>query len=92
MAKREILSRTGFLGNTTEQRAVERMFENAIQACSDLAQHIVTHDFDFDFSGSASKEAIRVLGREGVINDETTNTLVSRCRVQKRLSPRVWRG
>lgn len=66
------------------------MFENAIQACSDLAQHIATHDFDF--SGSASKEAIRVLGREEVINEETTNTLVSRCRVQKRLSPRVWQG
>ncbi len=32
--KQETLSRSDFLQNTTEQRAVERMFENAIQACS----------------------------------------------------------
>ncbi len=34
--------------STTEQRAVERMFENAIQACSALAQHIATRAFDFE--------------------------------------------
>lgn len=64
-----------FLTSTTEQRAVERMFENAIQACSDLAQHVATHAFGFD--GAASKEAIRVLGHEGVIDEGTTNTLIS---------------
>lgn len=69
------LSREESLTNTTEQRAVERMFENAIQACSDLAQHIATHDFDFD--GDTSREAIRVLHRAGVIEDETTKTLVA---------------
>ena len=73
--KQRSLSCEDLLGDTTEQRAVERMFENAIQACSDLAQHVATHDFDFD--GDASKGAIRVLGREGVIDEETTNTLVA---------------
>lgn len=74
-AKQESLSRKQLLTDTTEQRAVERMFENAIQACSDLAQHVATHDFNFD--GSAAKEAVRVLGREGVIDEETMNTLIS---------------
>lgn len=46
--QRETLSRSEFLQSMTEQRAVERMFENTIQACSDLAQHIATQDFDFD--------------------------------------------
>ncbi|MCH7659202.1 MAG: DUF86 domain-containing protein [Euryarchaeota archaeon] len=74
-AKQRSLSRTDLLDNTTEQRAVERMFENAIQACSDLAQRIATHDFEFD--GSTSKEAIRVLGRKGVIDEGTMSTLVA---------------
>jgi uncharacterized protein YutE (UPF0331/DUF86 family) len=51
------------------------MFENAIQACTDLAQHIATHDFDYD--GDASKEAIRILGHEDVIDEETMQTLVA---------------
>lgn len=72
--KQQSLSRTDLLEDTTEQRAVERMFENAIQACSDLAKHIATHDFDF--GGDGSKEAIRVLGREEVIDEKTMNTLV----------------
>lgn len=75
LAKRRSLSREEFLGSTTERRAVERMFENVVQACSDLAQHIAT--VDFGWNGSSSKEAIRVLGREGVIDDETTKTLVA---------------
>jgi uncharacterized protein YutE (UPF0331/DUF86 family) len=73
--KQETLSRSEFLQNTTEQRAVERMFENAIQACSDLAQHIATQDFDFD--GKTAKGAIRVLHREEVIDEETMMTLVA---------------
>ena len=73
--KQETLSRSEFLTNTTEQRAVERMFENVIQACADLAQHVATHDLDFD--GSTSKGAIRVLHREGVIDEDTATTLVS---------------
>ena len=73
--KQQALSGTDFLTNTTEQRAVERMFENAVQACSDLAQHIVTRNFEFD--GSSSTEAFRVLAREGVIDGETTDTLVT---------------
>lgn len=73
--KRETLSRKGFLQNTTEQRAVERMFENVIQACSDLAQHVATHDFGYE--GNTAKEAVRVLHREGVLNEETMTTLVA---------------
>lgn len=73
--KQADLSRGEFLQNTTEQRAVERMFENAIQACSDLAQHIATQNFDFD--GNTAKGAIRVLQREGVIDEETMQTLVA---------------
>ena len=73
--KRESLSRDEFLESTTEQRAVERMFENTIQACSDLANHIATEDFDFN--GSSSKEAIRVLSQEDVIDERTMTTLVA---------------
>ncbi|MCL9813272.1 MULTISPECIES: type VII toxin-antitoxin system HepT family RNase toxin [Natranaeroarchaeum] len=73
--KQETLSREEFLRSTTEQRAVERMFENAIQACSDLAQHIATRDFGYD--GSTAKEAVHILSQEGVIDEETATTLVS---------------
>jgi uncharacterized protein YutE (UPF0331/DUF86 family) len=74
-AKQQSLSREDLFTDTTEQRAVERMFENAIQACSDLAQHVATHDFDFQ--DDASKEAIRLLGQEEVIDEKTMNTLIS---------------
>lgn len=73
--KQETLSKSEFLQSTTEQRAVERMFENAIQACSDLAQHIATRAFDYD--GTTAKEAVRVLHQEGVIDEQTMTTLVS---------------
>ncbi len=73
--RQETLSRSEFLQNTTQQRAVERMFENAIQACSDLAQHIATRAFDYE--GSTAKEAVRVLYRADVIDEETMDTLVS---------------
>jgi uncharacterized protein YutE (UPF0331/DUF86 family) len=73
--KQETLSRSEFLSSTTEQRAVERMFENVIQACSDLAQHAATREFGFD--GTTSKEAVRVLHREGVLDESTADTLVA---------------
>ncbi|MFB6188488.1 MAG: DUF86 domain-containing protein [Halapricum sp.] len=73
--KRETLSRSEFGQSTTEQRAVERMFENAIQACADLAQHVATRDFGYD--GSTTKGAVRVLYQEGVIDEQTMTTLVS---------------
>ena len=73
--KRETLSRDEFLQSTTEQRAVERMFENVIQACSDLAQHIATQEFDFD--GETAKGAIRILHQEGIIDEETMQTLIA---------------
>jgi uncharacterized protein YutE (UPF0331/DUF86 family) len=73
--KQETLSRSEFLQSTTEQRAVERMFENAIQACSDLAQHVATHDFSYE--GNTAKEAVRVLYREDVIDEQTMTTLIA---------------
>ena len=73
--KRETLTRVAFLESTTEQRAVERMFENAIQACSDLAQHVATQAFGY--SGSTAKGAIRTLNQEGVLDTETATTLIS---------------
>ena len=73
--KQETRSREEFLRSTTEQRAVERMFENAIQACSALAQHIATRAFDFE--GQTATEAVRVLNEEGVIDEQTMTTLVS---------------
>jgi uncharacterized protein YutE (UPF0331/DUF86 family) len=73
--KQETLSRSEFLGDTTEQRAVERMFENAIQACSDLADHVATVEFGFE--GNGAKDAIRVLHREDIIDEETMTTLVT---------------
>ncbi len=54
--RQETLSRQEFLSSTTERRAVERMFENAIQACADLAQHIASREFGFN--GTTSKGAI----------------------------------
>jgi len=73
--KQQTLSKAAFLRSTTQQRAVERMFENAIQACSDLAQHVATQDFGYD--GSTTKQAVRVLHQHGVIDDETMTTLVA---------------
>lgn len=63
------------MNETTEQRAVERMFENVIQACADLAQHIATQNFEY--GGGTSKEAIRTLSRSGVIDEETAHKLVA---------------
>lgn len=73
--KQRTLSREEFLTNTTEQRAVERMFENVVQACADLAKHIATTDLDWD--RRSSKEAIVVLARAGVIDDDTKETIVA---------------
>ena len=75
LEKQKTLSRSEFLQSTTEQRAVERMFENAIQACSDLAQHIATRDFGYD--GSTAKGAVHVLHRQGVIDEQTVATLIA---------------
>lgn len=73
--KQQSLSRSAFVENTTEQRAVERMFENAIQACADLAKHIATTAFDE--TDDSAKGAIRTRGREDVLDGETTDTLVA---------------
>ena len=73
--KQRSLSRREFFESTTEQRAVERMFENAIQACSDLSQHVATQEFDDD--GETARGAIRTLARCGVIDEQTADTLVS---------------
>lgn len=73
--KQQSLAREDFLSNTTEQRAVERMFENVIQASADLAQHVATQDFEYE--GQASRKAIQILGEQGVIDEETMTTLVA---------------
>ena len=51
------------------------MFENAIQACSELSQHVATQEFDDD--GETARGAIRTLARCGVIDEQTADTLVS---------------
>lgn len=75
MAKKRSLSRDAFLTDVTEQRAVERMFENVILATADLAKHIASTDFEYQ--GDESKEAIRILHREDLLDEETADTLVS---------------
>ena len=72
--KRSSITRERLYADTTEQRAIERMFENVIQACADLSKHIAARDFGF--GGTGSKEAIHVLEHEGVIQEETVETLV----------------
>lgn len=66
------VARSEFLEDVTRQRAVERTFENAIQACADLAKHLATEDFG---RGDASWEAVLVLAENDVVDDATTSTL-----------------
>lgn len=73
--KQSSLSEEAFLDSTTEQRAVERMFENAIQACSDLAQHVATRDFGYE--GTTARGAIHTLHEHGVVDESTASTLVT---------------
>jgi len=73
--KRRELTRERFLKETTERRAVERMFENVIQASADLAQHIATDDLSYD--GDASRDAIHVLSEHDIIDEATAQTLVA---------------
>jgi len=68
------LERKTFLEDITQQRAVERMFENAIQASADLAKHIASTDFEYE--GTTSKGAVKVLRDNGVIREETASTLI----------------
>ena len=75
VAKRTALSQTDYLESTTEQRAVERMFENAVQACADLARHVASRAFEYE--DNSAKGAVRVLGRANVLDEETTETLVT---------------
>lgn len=67
------LSKDSFLDDVTEQRAVERMFQNVIQACIDLATHVASADFEYEQGGS--RAALRVLVDENVIDEETAGTL-----------------
>lgn len=65
----QALSREEFLNDVWKQRAVERMFENAIQACTDLSQHVATADFGYD--GETGRGAVDVLVDHGVVDDAT---------------------
>lgn len=58
--KQKTLSRQEYLQSTTEQRAVERMFENAIQASFDLTQHVATQDFGFDGSSATAQSVFSI--------------------------------
>lgn len=73
LSDKQSLPKETFLTNVTQQRAVERMFENAIQACIDLAKHVATEDFDYE--GNKSKEAVIILENNDVIDSETAATL-----------------
>lgn len=68
------LSQTEFLSDITEQRAVERMFENVIQACVDLALHVATRAFGYE--ADSSKGAVAVLDENDVLDDETAADLI----------------
>lgn len=67
------LSKETFLGEVTERRAVERMFENAIQACIDLSKHIATEAFGY--TSDESREAVEILGEHDVLDDGTVATM-----------------
>ncbi|MFC7155222.1 HepT-like ribonuclease domain-containing protein [Halomarina halobia] len=60
--KQRSLSREDLPTDTTEQRAVERMFENAIQACSDLAQHVATHNWLASTAGWTTARCTKPFG------------------------------
>ena len=51
------------------------MFENAIQACADLARHVASRAFEYE--DDSAKGAVRLLGRADVLDEETTETLVT---------------
>jgi uncharacterized protein YutE (UPF0331/DUF86 family) len=74
LLEKRALSREQFLDDITERRAVERMFENSIQASTDLAKHVAAADFGFD--GDGSKAAIRILADNDVVSSTTATTLV----------------
>jgi uncharacterized protein YutE (UPF0331/DUF86 family) len=69
------ISRETLATETREQRAVERTFELAIQACADLAKHVATANFGY--RGDAPKGAIRSLSADDVIDESTAETLVA---------------
>jgi uncharacterized protein YutE (UPF0331/DUF86 family) len=73
LSDKQSLPKETFLTNVTQQRAVERMFENAIQACIDLAKHVATEDFDYE--GNKSKEAVIILEDNDVTDSETAARL-----------------
>lgn len=73
LREKQQLSKESFAGDVTQRRAVERMFQNAIQACIDLAAHVARADFGYERGGS--KAAVRVLVAEGIIDEQTADTL-----------------
>jgi len=73
LREKQTLSKGSFLDNVTEQRAVERMFQNVIQACIDLATHVASTAFEHERDGS--RAAIHVLVEEDVLEPGTAETL-----------------
>jgi uncharacterized protein YutE (UPF0331/DUF86 family) len=74
LQEKQSVSKDIFLEEITEQRAVERMFENAILACADLAKHVATERFGYE--GEKSREAIELLEQNDVVSGDTARTLV----------------
>lgn len=67
------MSREEYVGDFVMQRAVERTLETLIQACIDLAHHIRSAE---GLSPNATaKQAMRALGRAGIISNETQTHL-----------------
>ena len=66
--------RDEYLADVIRQRAVERSFMNAIQACIDIAKHVrATEDLAPD---GTSKEAVEALGDAGIVSAETESRLI----------------
>ena len=62
------------LADVIRQRAVERSFMNAIQACIDIAEHV--RAAEGLVPDGTSKEAVEALGDAGIVSAETESRLI----------------
>lgn len=67
------MSKDEYVNDFVMQRAVERTLETLIQACIDLAQHI--RSAEGVTPSATAKQAMRALGRAGIISSETQTHL-----------------
>ena len=66
--------RDEYLADVMRQRAVERSFMNAIQACIDIAEHV--RAAEALAPDDRSKEAVEALGDAGIVSAETETRLI----------------